>query len=690
MVEQVKLRWLCCLSRIVGSAAALVFLIVSFSLAQEVTGPKAGDIIPGRYLVTFQGDGAAPGVLAPQLGAAHGFRVLHVYRSALMGMAIEVPAAAQLRILDALRLNPRVRSIGNDRYIAAVSEILPTGVDRVEAGPTAGANSGAGIRVAVVDTGLDLDHPDLAANIAPYCFTAYSGCEDDNGHGTFVGGIIAALDNDIDVIGAAPDATLIAVKVLDDRGSGSFTDVIAGLDYLAGLAPDVIEVANMSLAATCSVCTDDSTDPTVMAFHEAVVALVNAGTTIVVAAGNDGGDAKYTIPAAFDEVITVSALVDTDGDPGGNGPFLIGAGVGKVRDDTFAPFSNYGTDIDVIAPGTYLTSLNLGGGTVWGWSGTSFSAPHAAAVAAIFIRHYRDANAGVPPEPGLVRQALIQTGECYDGNDGTVFHDGIGCSQIWPKDPDKIPEPMVRADNVVNFGPPPEVSDVAVSSLNAPSPVLVNLPENITVAVVNNGTSEEVFDVILVDDDPLANISGPQTVTLAAGAGDSLIFSWTATTDGDHLLTATALVTDDDGSNDSKSTTVTVQAEGTNDVAVTSISAPNKIKTEVNISVQVANEGTFAETFTVGVTDTPPAGGTAGTVSDPQTLTLTAGSSTTLAFIWNTVGASTGDHLLTATASFVDGEVDTGDNSRSITRTVDGDGGGSSCPPGKPDHPKCN
>ncbi|MEE9184625.1 MAG: S8 family serine peptidase [Acidimicrobiia bacterium] len=673
MVELVKFRWVSRASRIVGSAAGLILLIVSFALAQEVTGPKPGDIIPGRYLVTFQGNGAAPDVLARRLGAAHGFRVLHVYRSALMGMAIEVPAAAQLQVLDALRLNPGVRSIGNDRYIAAVSEILPTGVDRVEAEPSVGANSGSGIRVAVVDTGLDLDHPDLADNIAPYCFTAYSSCQDDNGHGTFVGGIIAAIDNDIDVVGAAPDATLIAVKVLDDRGSGSFTDVIAGLDYLAGL-PGVVEVANMSLGATCSVCTDDSTDPTVMGLHEAVVSLVGAGTTVVVAAGNNAGDAKYSIPAAFDEVITVSALVDTDGQPGGNGPFLIGTGVGKVRDDTFAPFSNYGTDIDVTAPGTYLTSLNLGGGTSGGWSGTSFSAPHAAAVAAIFIRDYRDANAGALPEPGLVRQALIQTGECYDGNDGTVFHDGIGCDQNWPKDPDTIPEPMVRADNVVNFGPPPEVSDVAVSSVNASSPVLVDIAENITVAVVNNGTSEEVFYVMLEDDD-LANISGPQSVTLAPGASDSLIFSWTATSDGDHILTATALVTDDDGSNDSKSTTVSVQAEGTNDVAVTSISAPNKIKTEVKISVQVANEGTFDETFTVDVIDTPPAEGTAGTVSDPQTLTLTAGSATTLSFTWNTAGASTGDHLLTATASIVAGEVDIGDNSKSTTRTVGGVGG---------------
>jgi len=318
-----------------------------------------------------------------------------------------------------------------------------------------------GVRVAVVDTGIDSGHEDLAGAVdaaaSVDCTGDAGACvpggQDDNGHGTFVSGIVGATaGNGLDTVGAAPQITLVAVKVLDASGSGAFSDVAAGLDHLTGLAAGsgAVQVANMSLGAYCAVCTDDSTDPAVVLVHDAVRALVAAGTTVVVAAGNDGQDAANAIPASFDEVVTVSALADWDGQPGGNGPTYIVTGMGKVKDDSFARFSNYGSDIDVIGPGLFELSLALGGGTAEG-SGTSFAAPHATGVAALFVRDRWDRGEATP-DPAAVRWALIQTGQCAQGS-ATAMFGGTGCSATWPGDPDGVGEPIVNAANLPAFDP---------------------------------------------------------------------------------------------------------------------------------------------------------------------------------------------------------------------------------------------
>ena len=673
-------------------AYGLVVGCILLLLASPAAAQKPGDIIPGRYLVTFQAEVTAPELAAQQLSRAHGFMVRHIYQFAIRGMAIEVPAGAELGILSALRRDPRVATIGHDRYIAAFAETLPKGINRINAEPGVGANTATGVDVAVIDTGLDFPHLDLAGNIdtarSVNCIGVgcVAGGQDDNGHGTFVGGILAAIHNNIDVVGVGHQAKLISVKVLKSDGSGSFTDVIAGLNYVTGLAQSAnpVEVANMSLGATCNVCTDNSTDPTIAAFHNAVRALVNAGTTVVVAAGNDGVNAANTVPASFDEVITVSAMADSDGKPGGLGPpvcfFWLLACFAAFPDDSFAldpvwGFSNFGPDIDVIAPGVQETSLNLGGGVSCPpdalncGSGTSFSSPHAAGVAAIFIRDRL--NKGQPtPLPGTVRQALIQTGECHEGA-GTIFYGTAGCSTVWPGDPDGIGEPLVRADNVVNFSSP-AVFDVAVTSISATSPVLISSNNSVSVGVANQGTQSETFTVSL-SDSLAATINNSQTVTLAAGASNTLTFSWQPTVTGSHVLTATAgpVGGETNTANNSKSTTVTVN-QITHDVAVLSISAPASVPQgeTATVSVNVANQGTVDETFTVSLSDTPPSGGTAGTVSPAQNVTLLAGASTTVNFTWNTTGASTGDHTLNATASSVPGETNTANNSKNTLVSV--------------------
>ncbi len=400
-----------------GMAALLGSVLV---VAQPASAQQAGDIVPGRYIVIFD-SGTSPGAAAANLGRAHGFQVRHVYSRALNGMAIQFPAgAAEAGILTALRRDPRVLSIGADLYAVAVADTVTDGLSRVHGGGyTAGVpNTGAGVTVAVFDSGLDFNHADLDDNIIdglsvnclgqdpPGCVP---GGQDDNGHGTFVGGIIAAEDNGQHIVGVAPAAKLIAVKVLDSGGSGPFTDIIAGLEYVIGLGPSVVQVANMSLGLFCSVCTDDSTNTTVIAFHTAVDALVDAGITLVVAAGNNGADAANYIPGSFDSVVTVSAMVDWDGEPGGNGGTFVVTTMGRVADDTFVKFSNFGADVDIIAPGLFVTSLILNG-TTGSSSGTSFSAPYVAGAAALFVSDYMADNGGTPPSPATVRLALIETG----------------------------------------------------------------------------------------------------------------------------------------------------------------------------------------------------------------------------------------------------------------------------------------
>src|SRR5262249_28275922 len=197
-------------------------------------------------------------------------------------------------------------------------------------------------------------HPDLKRFKAgpKNCSTGRSG-KDGNGHGPHVSGTIGALDNGIGVVGVAPGARLWPVRVLNNAGSGSFADVICGIDYVTAHASE-IEVANMSLGGPGS---DSVCGSNVDAMHEAICNSVAAGVTYAVAARTDANNASGHGPAAYDEVITVSALADFDGQPGG----LAAPTCRADQDDTFADFSNFGADVDLIAPGVCILSTWLKG-----------------------------------------------------------------------------------------------------------------------------------------------------------------------------------------------------------------------------------------------------------------------------------------------------------------------------------------
>jgi subtilisin family serine protease len=195
----------------------------------------------------------------------------------------------------------------------------------------------------------------------------------------------------------APGARIWPVKVLTDAGSGLNSDVICGIDYVTAHASQ-IEVANMSLGGSGSDdgnCGNTNQD----AMHKAICRSVAAGITYAVAAGNDSENAANSTPAAYDEVITVSALADFNGVPGGGAPSTCRSDV----DDTFASFSNFGSDVDIIAPGVCINSTWMLGGynTI---SGTSMASPHVAGGAALYKATHPTAT------PAAVKAALQSAG----------------------------------------------------------------------------------------------------------------------------------------------------------------------------------------------------------------------------------------------------------------------------------------
>ena len=251
---------------------------------------------------------------------------------------------------------------------------------------------GGGVGVAVVDTGIDFNHGDLLPGIP--CFTAFSSCQDDNGHGTHVAGIIAARNNTIDVVGVAPDTISYAVKVLDQAGSGSDATVIAGLDWIyqseASVLPP-IRVVNMSLGRPGTL--DDNT-----LLRQAVQKIVNElGISIVVSAGNDQNlEVSQQVPATYPEVMAVASTTARNGSNKCrffNGYIQTDTASYFTTDGAFDPLTKTGVTISApgetqenISQGCFIKSdgilsTKLGGGTTK-MSGTSMAAPHVAGVVA--------------------------------------------------------------------------------------------------------------------------------------------------------------------------------------------------------------------------------------------------------------------------------------------------------------------
>ncbi|MFB9967992.1 S8 family serine peptidase [Sinosporangium siamense] len=380
------------------------------ALPATAMSSAAPDPVTG-YIVVLQDDANAQ-ALATSQAETHGATVDQIYTHALRGYSAKMTAGAAAAVAK----DPQVLFVQPDRQVSINVQTLPTGIDRVDAelSPTAAidnVDTRVNVDVAVIDTGIQLNHPDLNVYTAGArnCNTG-SSANDGNGHGTHVAGTIGALDNNNQVVGVAPGARVWPVRVLNNSGGGSWSQVICGIDYVTANASR-IEVANMSLGGVGfddNNCGNTNAD----AMHRSICAAVRAGVTFVVAAGNNNGNAANAVPAAYDEVITVSALADFNGRPGKGAPSTCR----PDQDDTFADFSNDGVDIDLIAPGVCILSTWIGSG-VNTISGTSMASPHVAGGAALYKANNPTAS------PAAVKAALQAAGNLNWNN--TDDYDGI-------------------------------------------------------------------------------------------------------------------------------------------------------------------------------------------------------------------------------------------------------------------------
>lgn len=381
--------------------------------------------------------------ISKKAGGKAGLRYSH----AILGFQFKGSAKAAATLAK----NPRVKSVAPDHAIY-LTEIVPNGISRIHAwsfsGPTQGAYqagfTGAGARIAILDTGIDLAHPDLAASIdnasGKNCLNSTLPPQDGHGHGTHVSGTAAAPLNGEGVVGVAPEATLVAIKMFDDAGNSSEALSLCALDRVTQLNTDAnsandIDVASMSWGEhrAWGDCSSD-------ALHRAICAARASGAILVAGAGNDAVDAGDFVPGAFPEVISVSALSDFDGEPGRlGGCQFVPSLFWYECDDTMAFFSDYGPSVDVIAPGVNVNSTWTGGGYMT-IDGTSMATPHVAGVVALMRAEYPALT------PSVAFDILLATGECPNGQaanaDGTA---GCGGQGTWPDDPDGIAEPLPNA-----------------------------------------------------------------------------------------------------------------------------------------------------------------------------------------------------------------------------------------------------
>lgn len=361
----------------------ILTLVLSFCVCFPSVLIAASDKGMNSYIVVLKSSHTVQNN-AHEIAQQNNGKIRHMYRHVLNGFSIDVPEQA----LNGLMNDPRVDYIEPNIAMSIVSaQPMPTGLTRIYADADALKIDGSDafpvdVDVAVLDTGIDVDHPDLnvvgGANCLYYtgkgphrrvyqCDVSLGG-DDDHYHGTHVAGTIAAIDNSIGVVGVAPGARLWALKVLDSQGSGSMGGIIAGIDWVVEQGD--IEVINMSLGGS----------GTSSAMNTSVSNAVASGVTVVVAAGNSNADSSGFTPANAPGAITVSALADFDGLAGGSGSPTCRSDI----DDTLADFSNWGSIVDIAAPGVCIFSTYpLERGSYNTISGTSMAAPHVAGAAAL-------------------------------------------------------------------------------------------------------------------------------------------------------------------------------------------------------------------------------------------------------------------------------------------------------------------
>ena len=516
----------------------LVRLLLTSAIILGGAFTTVGQLIPGQYIAVFKPDVPDPATAARDLADQAGLSVSHVYRHSIQGFAF----AGSEQGAQALARNPRIAYVEQDQLAHASAISIPTGVSRVgldeakladiKSDSQISAEGRVAANIAIVDTGIQRDHPDLNVDqtgVRFYTRTVKGKTQivfdntfdDDNGHGTHVSGTAAA---DGAIMGVAPGALLTAVKVLGASGSGAFSIVIAGVDWVAG-QPARFDVANMSLGGGFS-----------QAVNDAVKNATLKGIVFVVAAGNAATDVSQMSPASEPTAITVSAMADFDGQPGGldttdtytSCKNSDGTG-GTIHHDEEVPcWSNFGAGVDICAPGvliysTWPTSLiSSGYNTI---SGTSMAAPHVTGAAALYIAKNRASRARAADWAADVTAALKSSGwrvgdygyfNYYTREPSTVSTTG---------DKDSFREPLLDVSSLLGYTSRP-APDFLVTILSPTDDAMV-FPSGTPVPLTGTAFlgSDDVTDSLVWT----SNVDGP------LGIGGSVPASLS---DGTHIIVA--------------------------------------------------------------------------------------------------------------------------------------------------------
>lgn len=395
-------------STLLAVVGAMLLLYVGGALAQP---PTPTQNIADRYIVVLKDSVAHPAAVANEHARAYGLQLRFVYSSALEGYAAVFPND---RALQRVRNDARVDYVEPDGVVSATqekaakpsrkpgsggttttpSQVLPWGIDKIDADASStlagnGLDAVSGVNAYIIDSGIDPTHTDLnvVGNVNPS--GAAGGDTDCNGHGTHVAGTVAAKDNTQDVVGVAPGTPLTGVKVLGCSGSGSWSGVIAGIDWVTQNAAKPA-VANMSLGGGANSAVDD-----------AVRNSADSGVFYSIAAGNDGANACNYSPAR------AGRTANGDGTYNKNNGVTTVAATNSTDGET--SWSNYGACVDIWAPGASILSTKMGGGTTT-MSGTSMAAPHVGGGGALYLSNPNNTAASSSGVEAALKAAATSTG----------------------------------------------------------------------------------------------------------------------------------------------------------------------------------------------------------------------------------------------------------------------------------------